>query len=212
MRAVRFNSQKDDQTFIAWDIGEGDWKTISFTKKKVLSTRSKSPTNSATTDINAKIFDADTCKYLNTQKLRYIEKEPGNISDSDKNIKYAQSKYVNSSKQTLDTSNKFAHLMNLPTVCNETIIPITDGLEDNQCMQMVMNIPKDMSLHMEPTREALEIGTQSLEHKLLKQNIIPNSSNIKKLIQPTKLSNTLLNNTSNNPNHNESKKYLALHA
>lgn len=101
---------------------------IILNQKKVPSTRLTSSTNSVTAGINAKIFAADTGKYLNTQKLRYIEKETINISDPDKIIKHAPSKPINSSKQTLDTTNKFAHLMDLPTVCNKTTIPILDGL------------------------------------------------------------------------------------
>lgn len=39
-------------------------------------------------------------------------------------------------------------------------------------MQTVMNIPNEMSLHVEATGEALEIETQSLENNLLNQKIL----------------------------------------
>lgn len=93
---------------------------IILNQKKVPSTRLTSSTNSVTAGINAKIFAADTGKYLNTQKLRYIEKEAIKFSDSNKKIKHTPSKPGNSSKQALDTTNQFAHLVGLPTVSDKT--------------------------------------------------------------------------------------------
>lgn len=58
---------------------EDDWKTVSFAKTKRKLTRSSTtPTHIQNVPgINVKIYDADIGKYLNTQKLNYVEKTTG---------------------------------------------------------------------------------------------------------------------------------------
>lgn len=55
---------------------EDDWKTVSFAKTKRKLTRSPTTSthNQNVPGINVRIYDADTNKYLNTQKLNYVKK------------------------------------------------------------------------------------------------------------------------------------------
>lgn len=95
---------------------------IILSRKKTNNAYSKTTinTNTPTTDINAMIFEADTSKYLNTQKLIHIEKEHHKFTDIVKRNNLSSWSTAGSYNTSLATSNDFSQLNNMPIVLNET--------------------------------------------------------------------------------------------
>lgn len=77
---------QENQDISTRDTVQGDWIIVSF-QKKTTSTRTNSPSKAVSPGINAKKIYADTGKFLNTQKLRYIEKDSLDSSSPDNNVR-----------------------------------------------------------------------------------------------------------------------------
>lgn len=102
MQPIQPKVLQENQDTLTRDICQGDWITVSFSKNKAITTRSTPPSKATTSGINARIFDADTGKFLNTQKLRYIENEAFDHSNPDNKIKQSTWRIGNPpSKQAL---------------------------------------------------------------------------------------------------------------
>lgn len=100
-----------------------EWKTVSFSRKKQSFTQPKSAPKNASPSpgINVRIFDATTSKYLNTQKLKYVDKDsllaPG-IGKKQSHI--SSNKPINPSSNLSQAKNKFPDQSNQPMVLENT--------------------------------------------------------------------------------------------
>ncbi|XP_009774449.1 uncharacterized protein [Nicotiana sylvestris] len=91
------------------------WETVSFSRPKSRGTRSKlnDVNDSDTPGSNVKIFNADRCKFLQNQKLKFVEKDTYDKSLKFKGINSPSS--VISKDNHIPINNKFHSLFLTPT-------------------------------------------------------------------------------------------------
>ncbi|XP_070004512.1 uncharacterized protein [Nicotiana sylvestris] len=191
-------------------------KVYPFPRKKQSFTHPKSAPNNASPSpgINVRIFYATTSKYLNTQKLKYVNKESLLAPDTDKKQSHISSnKAITPGSNLSQAKNKFPDHFNQPMVLENTTSKMNKkNCKNNlttQCMQQDTLDP--MELNVEPPQDCNITGIHPLERNIEIGNDMDNNpsctntTNSYTTLTITTTSNQSLISQSFNPSNNSAK-------
>lgn len=125
---------------------EEEWHTVSFSRRKPSSPWYFVPPAFKKKSIKVRIFDADTCKFLNTKNLKYINKDVSGKIGYNKNPLHSHK--LDPNLNILEKTNQFTALQIQPTDNAKTTSSTARDSDEDQCMEFDLEPLSNVICHV----------------------------------------------------------------